>query len=227
VTATAERPPPDVLGVEIVLLGSFNPKIFQPAWFAAQNLLSQEVANESNVEVVTNDISSFETSWCRIQVLDSRFSVLSQTAPLPEALRDLALGTFAILSHTPIFAIGINYYEHFRVKDYETWHNFGHTLAPKDTLWKPILRNPGTQNLQIRAERDDEYKGSVNVTVQPSNMIEPGVFVQTNDEFREDQGGGSSATWVTALLETQWSEIAKRSKTIRDHLWHSATSGES
>jgi hypothetical protein len=57
VTTVPERPPPEILGVEIVLVGSFNPKIFHPAWFAAQKLISQEAADESNVEVVTNDIS--------------------------------------------------------------------------------------------------------------------------------------------------------------------------
>lgn len=56
-TTVPERPPPEILGVEIVLVGSFNPKIFHPAWFAAQKLISQEAADESNVEVVTNDIS--------------------------------------------------------------------------------------------------------------------------------------------------------------------------
>jgi hypothetical protein len=135
------------------------------------------------------------------------------------------LGTFGTLSHTPVSALGINYYEHFRVQNYDIWHNFGHVLAPKDVLWAPILRNPGTLNLQIRGERDDQREGSVNVTVQPSNVIEPGVFVQTNDEFVREEDPASSTAWVTELLSNQWSECDRRSKTIRDHLWRAATSG--
>jgi hypothetical protein len=42
---------PEIQGISIVLLVDFNPKIFQPAWFAAQNLIRQQEADEATIHI--------------------------------------------------------------------------------------------------------------------------------------------------------------------------------
>jgi hypothetical protein len=43
---------PEISGGTVVLLGSFNPKIFQPEWFARQKLLPQAEADASEIKVI-------------------------------------------------------------------------------------------------------------------------------------------------------------------------------
>jgi hypothetical protein len=40
---------PEIQGMSIVLVGGFNPKIFHPAWFAAQKLIREKEAEEANI----------------------------------------------------------------------------------------------------------------------------------------------------------------------------------
>ena len=41
---------PQFEGVTIVLLGQFNPAIFQPAWLAAENLVRPQEAESAEIE---------------------------------------------------------------------------------------------------------------------------------------------------------------------------------
>ena len=43
---------PELYRISIVLLGNFNPKIFQSAWFASQNLIRKIEANEAKIEII-------------------------------------------------------------------------------------------------------------------------------------------------------------------------------
>ncbi len=45
--------------VSIVLVGSFNPAIFQPMWFAANELIGRADAENAEVAVVHPDITQF------------------------------------------------------------------------------------------------------------------------------------------------------------------------
>jgi hypothetical protein len=93
-------------GVSIVLLGSFNPQIFQPAWFAAEELLRKEEAEAAEVAIIHRDIVSFSTSWMQLQVQLDRFMVSTADSAFYEPLRDLVLGTFQLLRHTPVQKMG-------------------------------------------------------------------------------------------------------------------------
>ena len=44
----------------IVIVGSFNPRIFQPFWLAKQNLISDEAAENAKITIIHPDITAFE-----------------------------------------------------------------------------------------------------------------------------------------------------------------------
>ena len=117
----------------IVLVGNFNPKIFQPAWFAAQGLLSQQEAEEVKIEIIHSSVVIFSTNtnWMRIEVTDERFIVKTSQEPYDVVIRDLVLGTFDLLRYTPIMQMGINREMHFQLSSEKNWHKAGHLLAPK------------------------------------------------------------------------------------------------
>src|SRR5688572_6290341 len=92
----------------IVMLGSFNSRIFHPAWFVRHALLPPEAESESKIDLISNDLAMFQTDWCRVEVMNERFAVHSLATPAVESLRDLAQATFEILRHTPISKVGLN-----------------------------------------------------------------------------------------------------------------------
>ncbi len=56
------HPTPDRYKRSIVLLDDFNPKIFHPAWFAAENLIGKQDAESAKVEVIHQDVSIWQNS---------------------------------------------------------------------------------------------------------------------------------------------------------------------
>ena len=73
---------PDIQGVTVVFLGDFNPKIFQPAWFAVQGLIRQQEAEEANVEIIHPDVVSFSLEWLALQVTRERFAISTTQSPI-------------------------------------------------------------------------------------------------------------------------------------------------
>ena len=96
----------------IVLLGSLNPGL-HPQWFARQNLLPEGETESSNLQVVHPQACQFETERFAIQVTLDRFQAMTKPNTPGDVLRDLVLGTFSILEHTPLNALGMNRQMHF------------------------------------------------------------------------------------------------------------------
>jgi hypothetical protein len=61
-------------GLTIVVVGSFNPAIFHPAWFSRCNLIRQEEADSAKVEIVHSEVAQFSGDW---------FSVQRTSGPIP------------------------------------------------------------------------------------------------------------------------------------------------
>lgn len=150
----------------IVLIGSFNPQIFQPYWFAHHELIQMEEAEKANLEVIAKDITSFKLGWLTVQVFREKFSAVTDDESHFAPLRDFVLGTFQLLEHTPVNQMGINRNIQYEVASEEDWHKIGHTLAPK-RLWESHLRKPGLTSLTINGTREDGLNGGINVTVRP------------------------------------------------------------
>jgi hypothetical protein len=218
-----DLPLPEFDITTIVLLGSFNPRIFHPAWFVRQGLLPPSYETESNIEVLSNDISIVDTGWCRLEVLNERFAAQSTETPVLESMRDLVQGTFEILRHTPITKMGINSSAHFQLRDEESWHTFGNTIAPKSGIWNAILEKPGTLSLTINGKRPDDLKGHVNIKVEPSAQLTFGIFIETNEEFQKQQI--DTDLWVSEILGNHWEASQERVRKIREHLVRLAVEG--
>ncbi|MBI4309132.1 MAG: hypothetical protein HY591_02255, partial [Candidatus Omnitrophica bacterium] len=126
----------------IVLIGDFNPHIFQPAWFVSQKLIGIQEGESAKVEIVHSDLAIFSLEWLRLEVTRTRLLAVTRDDRFHEILKDLIVGTFSILSHTPVRMMGINNTWECIINDEETWHNVGHRLAPKD-IWNKVMDNPG------------------------------------------------------------------------------------
>src|ERR1700730_13351449 len=101
-------PESEAEGMEIVLLGSFNPKILHPAWFRRYDLINEADVEASTVRLITNDISDIEMRGIHTVCLKDRMSLGSSDPSRYEMIRDWLLQIFRLLPHTPITSLGIN-----------------------------------------------------------------------------------------------------------------------
>lgn len=193
---------PEVQGVSIVALGNFNPAIFQPLWFSHHNLIRDDEASSAEVKVVHNEVTIFSTNWFSVQVTDGRFMVETQDPTMYQPIRDLALGTFQILEHTPIRAFGFNKDQHFKIASVEEWHTLGDYFAPK-AAWENILAKPGLRTLAIQGKRDGCDADMILVRVEPSSQVPQGIYIAVNEHY--EIGKESSAKFgdpIKAFLDT-------------------------
>lgn len=203
---------PDRSQTSVVLVGSFNPQIFQPAWFDQQSLLPSEEAGSAKIEIIHSEIVQFSTEWLELQVTKDRFSATSTEQP-SEPLRDLLLGTFSLLQYTPVNALGVNLDAHFAMADEESWHRVGHTLVPPEN-W-PALQDAGVLTVTEQGARTDGFEGYVRVKVEPSVLIRPGVYVQVNDHYQWQPGDGETALQdAMEVLTTGWRRSADASEAL-------------
>ena len=168
--------------VSVVLRGNFNPAIFQPSWFALQNLIRLSEAEAARVEIIHPDATVFTAEWLVVNVTGDRFHASTTQEAYYETLRDLVMGVFDLLRHTPLRVMGLNRDFHYRTSSKEAWHSLGHRLAPIGD-WESVLRKLGMLNVTMQGERPDNLDGYIQVKVEPSKLVEHGVYVAVNDHY--------------------------------------------
>lgn len=211
---------PEGEGVSVVLVGSFNPAIFHPAWFAREKLIQHEEAERAEVKIVSPQVSVFSIGWLGLEVTLDRFAVRTTQIQHAEPLRDLVLGTFGLLRHTPLAHMGINRQAHFRSTSEEEWHALGHRLAPKEP-WAGALEKPGMKQLSMQGQRPDSYRGRITVMVEPSLKTKPGVGVhlEVNDHYDNDvDEKGGECDRMMEILAAVWQTSFERSWRIMQTL---------
>src|SRR5262249_53883447 len=81
-------------GLSAVMLGSFNPQIFQPAWMASNGLLDPDEAAAAEIAIIHRDVVSFSVGTIAIDVTREKFQAETTDATDQETLRDLVTGSF-------------------------------------------------------------------------------------------------------------------------------------
>ena len=166
----------------VVLLGEFNPAIFQPLWFSYNSLVPQEEIENVDLSVVHNAVTSFEVGEISIQVNKRRFGITTVKSSQGPQVRDLAVGTISILEHTPLTSLGLNLDMIFGFDSVEEWHAFGHRLVPKSD-WGLFLKSPGMTSVHVEGKRDDVPSAKISFRVEPSGDVPNGVLIATNQHY--------------------------------------------
>jgi hypothetical protein len=210
----------EVSGASVVLTGSFNPTIFQPEWFARQNLLPTEECEKAEIKVIAPQVCQFETGRFIIQVTTERFSALSKPDANPAPLRDLVAGTFFTLEHTPLKALGLNRDMHFALPSEDAWHKVGDTLVPKD-LWKGKLQGRiGMRSLLVQSEVPgfpDEKQESTRmlIRIEPSSRIKFGLYIQINEHFEGPKTEAS--VYLLERIRSRWEGAYNYAAEVADY----------
>lgn len=220
---------PELSGVDIVVLGDFNPTIFSPRWFSANGLIRASLADSAQVQVIHQEVSDFVADWLHIQVMRDRFHAETSQAPFVR-LRDLVLRIFSeYLPHTPLRAFGINFYVHFLVDSPSIRNQIGTTLAPVEP-WGPCRESldldsasGGMTHLQMSqlAPGGRNPGGQVNVRVEPSARVGlsgTGIFVSVNDHFAGSSTSPEVADSLMEILGEEFGQSLERSEGIVDQV---------
>jgi hypothetical protein len=207
---------PEMSGASIVLLGSFNPRIFQPEWFARQGLLPREQVDAADIKVIVSQVAHFETEQFIVQVTENRFTAVTKANANPVPLRDLVQGTFFILEHTPVSSMGLNHYAHIPLMTGDAWHRLGDKLAPKDG-WRGVLdERPGMQSLTITSGMAEPGRRRHMIKIEPSVRITFGAYFEVNEHHQAPER--EPLKNLMNILGERWEESAQYANTVIDHI---------
>ena len=194
---------PEHSSCSIVLLGTFNPAIFQPAWL---NLTGVEdnIDDPTEIRIIHRDIANFTVGVRNYFVDKERFQIESASAPWVNLLDVVSKIFGENLIHTPIRAFGVNMTVHFRLPSHDAQMQLGRKLAPVEPwgrFGKEMLNSDknlpgGLHKLTMRLPRvHDGIRIDTNATVEPSPLITGNLGVSTNvnhhhvpSDFKEEDG---------------------------------------
>jgi hypothetical protein len=134
--------------------------------------------------------------------------------PIAEPVRDFVFGLYATVKTKHLTAVGLNHDTHFAVPSMEVWHKIGHLLVPKEQLWRNLLKDPGTLSVSIRGKRDDDLNGEINVKVEPSLRIHPGIYINLNDHLVAGEGPKDDPERLIDVAGEIWDESQRRSDAV-------------
>jgi hypothetical protein len=214
-TSTALRP--QLEGAAIVLVGNFNPPIFQPAWFAAKKLLPDAEVEEAADVMITSDIASFTAEWLTVQVMQQRFQAATADPSKYGPLLDLVVGTFTFLEHTPFNKAGLNHQAHYALPSEEKWHAFGDLLAPKPQ-WSSLFEGRvGMRSLTVEGRRAGCEAKYIRASVEPSNRVTPnGVYFAINEHYEAE--GPEASKGLLDTLKRNWEESGRFADAVQKRL---------
>jgi len=212
---------PELSGRSIIMLGSFNPQIFQPAWFSSQGLIREDEGENANIGIVHPEIVAFSTESIQLEAQRERLAISTKSdTDAPEIIRDLAISVLSLLSHTPIHSLGINTDGHYRADEREEFDRLRWVLAPPD-VWGDSLRQPGLRVLTVQALRPDDRSGAIHATVEPSARFTPhAVYISVNDHFEVSPPGEAAigARPAVEILTECWDDSHNRADAIVDQV---------
>ena len=220
---------PEVGGVDVIVLGAFNPALFTPAWFVLHGLLPERAADGAEVALIHPQVTEFTFDWLHLQVTAEHFSAETSQAPHVR-VRDLVVRVFREhLPHPPLKGFGINRRVHFRVRSLAERDRIGRTLAPIEPWDRcglalgPDGEHGGMTSLTV-SQLDPPGRaagGRINVTVEPSTRIgDPrlGIYVGVNDHYPIDETDPRTGARSIEALEENFDASLKRSDDIIDHV---------
>lgn len=199
----------------IILVGSFNPKIFHPEWFIRKDIVEEWDYGQDDV-VSLQDLSQVAFPNERnLTVVLNQFSLKSQLSSNHLALKDLVTNTFSFLRETPISKMGMNFTSVIKIPDIEDWKRFGRDLAPQqpwenaidyfDDLTPEKKDLLGLLNMTMSLPRPDDFKGYIRPRIQPTaNLSEQTLTFSVNNHIDFIESDEPSAIEMARILEESW-----------------------
>ncbi len=229
----------EILNSAIVVIGDFNPSIFSPDWLERNELIGEGdavVAREGGSGrklLVSHQVTNYETDWFTLQVLENQFSLTSRGVLSP-AFKDLAVGIFQLVPHTPVKAVGLNFIAQFKFDTQDKQHQVGDVFAPK-AIWDSLYPDEfaGLEELTIRIQKGSREQLPVSndekrITLQRSKNFKYGVGLSFNghhDLTVSDESDLSPTERLAIVVDEEWENTWEDAVRVFDKLLSKAISG--
>jgi hypothetical protein len=206
----------DLTGNNIVLVGTFDPTLAQPATLLKEEIIRISDMPDMVIELLFPDAVSFRLPWMSALIETNRVMVTNTlTNPAPEPIRDFAVDLIDLMKSARIKAMGINTNHHFGTTGPDAINRLGHILAPKEKIWDTVLDRPLLLTMTIRGQRTGDIEGNINVRVEPSTRIEYGVYIEVNNHFEvTDQEMEKEPKGLANRLLDQWVPSIQKAEEI-------------
>lgn len=196
----------------IVLIGTFNPAIFQPEWFRTHELLPDaeiEAATSPGPGklLVSSDAAMIRFASVALDVFSERWSLSTERPDWAGDLGPLTSSVFELLRHTPIRTIGINVVEH--------WPKERGASTDVVKKWLPLddlARTVGTPLRVGGIVRADWTGYQASLVLEPSVTLKEGTYISQNFEKPIKKGVDE----LIQLLRADWTNVLARATTVVD-----------
>jgi len=181
------------ISYSIVVIGNFNPVIFQTEWLRrykilpeqeitaslTENVVAEPTPNVQIIEGYRTFISPQKTELnfpsYKLLVLPVRFQFSTQKKDCSLEMVGSTIKMFELLSHTPITAIGINFNAHLNITDCD--RILMQLFNVNSEKAKGIFGEGYKVGGKFFIERA-KYK--IRVVIEPSEVIKDGIYVAIN-----------------------------------------------
>lgn len=224
---------PSVDRVTFTVVGHFNPAIFSPSWFALNELVGKNEADQASVQVIHPEVCQISVGQFQIYADLNRFTA-SCDANYHLMARDLAIGTFGnFLVHTPITAMGINREVHFDTGDFWIRDEVGNRLAPKEAwgawgqeisgLKEATNNHGGMMRIAMQQPRlNFRCPSYIQTEVQPSqhpDLQRSGIYMLVNNHYQlSSTATPAPIKDVMDTLESEWEPAIEKADFIIDQI---------
>jgi hypothetical protein len=206
----------------IVIVGNFAPLTFLPIWFAQHGILAEGEARSANLQFASPEVVSFKTDSLTVAIETNKYTVVTELEPHIIAF-DFVKSTFALISETPVSAIGINRSFHFDCGDIDALHKIGDRLAPKGVWGEYRLKEDGSRRAGLRSmvmqidRTSIDPKGVNMIRIEPSVIMpHKGLFIEVNDhnELMTTNKQFSNIDIALEMLDFRWDASLEFTKKI-------------
>lgn len=197
----------------IVVLGNFNPAIFQPEWFLNHDLLPKDEIDAALVPrgaaplIVTHDLAQVAFRSTVLQVTHESWGLSTERPDWSADIGGVASSVFSKLPETPVRVVGLNVVEHrppvggSAAEVLESW-------APLRALGEAVGSKP-----QLSAGvRSDWEEFRVRVQVEASERRAGWLYVLQNYE------AVVPSTSELAKVLARWQDVLQRANVVGQRL---------
>src|SRR5207244_11493274 len=85
-------------------------------------------------------------------------------------------------------------------------------------VWRRLYEEPGMAAISIQSPIRKYMNCNINVLIQPSMVIKPGVFVGSNFDFQKSDER-SSPSQIIDFITAEWTRAVKEARKVAEHLF--------
>lgn len=202
-------------GCTFVLLGNFQPAIFQPKWLATKGLFSESEAEIAEIFAISKNLSIFSVAYIKFECFDNRLVISTPYENRFEVARDLVVGLISLLPDMIVDKLGINFDAQLTDSAKEIDFDLSSAVLKDKLAYES--RDTEAYELTMRYPPIVKYGAYQQLSIKRSEQYVKTVLVTINNHFDLDQQESPGFT-LDNVLEN-WDELYSNSKKIYEHYY--------